>query len=110
MPHTFQRFVDILHDLWWRVAPTKLEQLLPDMASVAMDDRLRNATEQFVNHDGFVVLGNNVERFLNYVATKCIHTQAQSVATDGIRYSYYLLRGTVFEAALYKKVAKAIYH
>lgn len=76
MPHTFQSFVDVLHYLWWRVAPAKLEQLLPDMASVAMDNSLRNATEQFVNHDGFVVLRDNVERFLNYVATKSIHTQA----------------------------------
>lgn len=42
MPHTAKGFVDILHDLWWRFGPAQLEKLLPDVASISMDDGLRN--------------------------------------------------------------------
>ena len=40
MPHAAKGFIDMLHDLWWRCLLSKFEQLLPDVAGIAMDDRL----------------------------------------------------------------------
>lgn len=34
MPHSSQRFVDILHNLGWGANPAKFEQLLPNMTGV----------------------------------------------------------------------------
>ena len=45
VPHATQGFVDVAHNLRWRITPTKFEQLLPDMASVAVDNGLWDATE-----------------------------------------------------------------
>lgn len=42
MPHATEGFVDVTHDLWRRVAPAKLEQLLPHVASIPVDHGLRN--------------------------------------------------------------------
>ncbi len=41
MPHASKGFVDVLHDLRWRVAPSQFEKLLPDVTSVAVNHRLR---------------------------------------------------------------------
>lgn len=45
MPHAAESLIDVLHDLRRRIAPAKLKQFLPDVASVAVDDRLRDTTE-----------------------------------------------------------------
>lgn len=45
VPHTAKSFVDILHDLWWRVAPAELEQLLPNVTGVAVNDSLWDAAQ-----------------------------------------------------------------
>jgi hypothetical protein len=45
MPHASKRFVDVAHDLRWRVAPAQLEQLLPNMASIAVDHSLWNTAQ-----------------------------------------------------------------
>src|SRR5690242_12678749 len=73
MPHTTKSFIDILHDLWWRLSPAKFEKLLPDMTSVTMNDSLRDTTKEFVNHDGLIVLWDRVKSLLNDVAAKCVH-------------------------------------
>lgn len=58
MPHAGQRIVDELHDLRRRVVPTKLKQLLPDMAGIAVNDRLWNAAQKLMDHDRLVGFGN----------------------------------------------------
>jgi hypothetical protein len=45
VPHTTESLIDIFHDLRRRLSPTKLEKLLPDVTSVAMDDGLRDTTK-----------------------------------------------------------------
>jgi hypothetical protein len=110
VPHTAESFIDVAHDLRWRIAPAKLEQLLPDMASIAVDHSLWNATKQFMDHGGFVFLGHAVESLLDDVAAEGIHTQSESISTNGLRDSNDLLRSTVLEAALHQEVAEAIDH
>lgn len=44
MPHATEGLIDILHNLRGGVGPTEFEQLLPDVAGVAVDDRLGNTT------------------------------------------------------------------
>jgi hypothetical protein len=58
MPHASKSLVDLEHNLWRLATPAKLEQLLPDVTSVAMDDGVRDTSEQLSNHVSFVVLGN----------------------------------------------------
>lgn len=110
MPHTTKGFVDELHDLWRALSPPQLEQLLPNMTGITVDDRLGDATEKLVDHDGLVVLWDRVECLLDNVASKRIHRQIQSVATNRFGNFDDLLRGTVLEATLDKKVAKAVDH
>lgn len=110
MPHTTKGIVDKLHDLGWGLSPPQLEQLLPDMTGVSVNDRLRDATEQLVDHDGLVVLWDRIERLLNDVATEGIHRQVEGVATDGFGNLDDLLWSAVLEAALNEKVAKTIDH
>lgn len=73
MPHATKRFVDEFHDLGRSLGPPQLEQLLPDMAGISVDDCLRDAAEKFVHHYGLVMLWNRVECLLNNMATKGIH-------------------------------------
>lgn len=58
MPHTSKSFVDILHDLWRGLCPAKLKQLLPHMASIAVDDSFWDPPQKFMNHDRLIVLGD----------------------------------------------------
>ena len=44
MPHASESLVHVFHYLRRRITPTKLEEFLPDMASISMDDRFRNAS------------------------------------------------------------------
>ena len=110
MPHSTQGFIYILHNLWRGVAPTKLEKLLPHMASISMNHCLRNATKELVNHDSLVILWNSVKSFLNDMATKCVHAEAKRVATDGASNSDDLFRCTMLKATLNEEVSKAIHH
>jgi len=110
MPHTSQSFIDVLHDLWRRVTPAKLKQLLPDVASVAMDDCLRNTSKKFVDHDSFVVLRNDVKGLLDNMTAERIHAQSKSVAADRIGNGDDLIRCTVLEASLNEEVPKAVDH
>jgi len=110
MPHAAKGFVDILHDLRRRVTPAKLKQLLPDVASVSMNDSLRDTAKQLVNHDSFAVFWHNIERFLYNMAAKWIHAELQGVASDGIGDGNDLLGCTMLEATLDEKVAEAVDH
>ena len=110
VPHPTKCLVDILHDLWRRLGPAKLEKLLPDVASIAVNDGLWNAAKQLVNHDGLVVLWNGIKGLLNNVASKSIHGQVESVATDGLSDLDDLLRSSVLEAPLNEKVTEAVDH
>lgn len=63
-----------------------------------------------MDHDGFVLLGNGVERFLDHMASKGIHTQAQSVPANGIGDCHDLFWRAVLEAALDQEVPKTVDH
>jgi hypothetical protein len=110
MPHAAKRFVHVPHNLRRRVAPTKFEQLLPDMTSIAMDHSLWDTTKQFVNHGGLVLLRYTIKRLLNDVATECIHAEREGISSDSLGNGNYLVRRAVFEAALDQEVAKTVYH
>jgi hypothetical protein len=56
VPHPSESLIDVAHNLWWGVAPTKLEQLLPDVTSVAVDDSLWDTTKELMDHGSFVFL------------------------------------------------------
>ena len=110
MPHATQSLVDIFHDEGRSSTPAKLKQLLPDMARVAVDDRLRNAAQKLVNHDGLVLLGYAVKRLLDDMAAKSVHAEVQSVATDSLCNRYHLFRGSMLEAALDEEVTETVDH
>lgn len=110
MPHTTKRFVDVAHDLRWRIAPAELEKLLPDVAGIAMDHSLRNATEQLMHHGGFVLLRNAVERLLDDVTAEGVHAESKSVPTDGLSDGDDLLGRAMLKAALHEEVAETIDH
>lgn len=110
MPHATQGFVDILHDLRRRFGPSQLKQLLPDMASVAVNNCLGNPPQQLMDHDRLVVLGNRIECLLHHVATKRIHRQVECIAADGLGNLDDLLWSTVFKTALNQEVAKPVDH
>lgn len=110
MPHAAQGFVDILHNLGRRLNPTQLKQLLPNMTSVAVNNRLRDPSQQLVDHDRLVVLRDGVKRLLHHMAAKRIHREVEGIAADGLRNFDDLLRCAVLEAALDQKVTKAVNH
>ena len=82
MPHAAESLVDIAHDLRRRVTPTKFEELLPDVASISVNDRLRDTSKKFVDHGSLVFLWNAVESLLDNVATERIHTQGECVSAN----------------------------
>lgn len=110
MPHAAKGFIHFDHDLRRLAVPTELEQLLPDMACIAMNYRLWNSAEELVNHDSFVLLGNTVKGLLNNMAPEGVHAQIESVASYRIGNCNHLLRSPMFETTLNKKVAKSVYH
>jgi hypothetical protein len=110
VPHATQGLVDVLHDLRWRTAPAELEQLLPDMASIAVDDSFRDAAEKLVDHDGLVLLRHAVKRLLNDVASERVHAEVQSVTTNSLCNGHHLLRRAMLEAALDQEVTETVDH
>jgi hypothetical protein len=110
VPHATKSLVDVLHDERRSSAPAQLEQLLPDMACVAVDDRLRDAAQELVDHDGLVLLGHAVKGLLDDMAAESIHAEVQSVATDSLCNQDDLLRRAMLEAALDEEVAETVDH
>lgn len=82
MPHAAESLIDIAHDLGRRITPAKLEQLLPDMASVSVNDSLWNTSKEFMNHSGLVFLGHTIESLLHDMTTERIHAQRERIATN----------------------------
>lgn len=110
VPHSTKSLIHFGHDLRWVTTPAELEELLPNMASVAVDYRLGNPAEKFVDHQCFVFLWHAVEGFLDNMATKWIHAQGESVAPDGVGNGHDLLGGAMFKAALDEEITEPIYH
>lgn len=110
VPHPTQGFVDFSHDLWRFTTPTKLEQLLPDMACIAMNHGLWNPAEKFVDHNSFVLLRDTVQGLLNYMTPKRIHAQIKRAASDRIGDRDNLLGSAMLETALDEKIPEAVDH
>lgn len=110
MPHSAKCFVHISHDLRRGIAPAKLEQLLPDVTSIAVDDSLRDATQQFVNHDRLVLLRHCIEGLLYDVAPERVHAEIESIATNRIGDLDHLSWSAMLKAALNQEVAEAVNH
>lgn len=110
MPHASESFVDMPHDLRRRIAPAELEELLPNVACIAVHDRFRDPTEQLMNHDSLVFLRNTVECLLDNMATKRIHAELERVATDGIGNRNHLIVSSMLKTSLNQEVAEAIDH
>jgi hypothetical protein len=110
MPHAAKSFVNILHDLRRRLGPAKLKQLLPDMASIAVNNSLWNTAKKLMDHDCLVIFRNRIKRLLNDMAAESIHREVQSVASNGLSNLDDLFRSSVLEAALNQEVTKAIDH
>ena len=110
VPHTAKSLVDLEHDLRRFATPAKLEQLLPDMACIAMNDSVWDASKQLSNHVGFVVFRHGVESLLDDMTTERIHAQGDHVAMDRVCDSDDLLGSAVLEASLHKEVAEAVDH
>ena len=110
MPHATESLIDILHDLRRRLSPAKLEKLLPDMTSVAVNDGLRDTTKKFMNHDSLVILWNRVKCLLNDVTAECIHGEIQRVSSNGLSDLDDLFGSTMLKAALNQEVAEAVDH
>ena len=100
MPHSMKCFVDLEHDLRRLTGPAQLKQLLPDVTRIAMDDSVRNTTEQLTDHIGLVLLWNRVERLLNHVTAERIHTQGKNVSVNRIGNGNDLLGRSMLKAAL----------
>jgi hypothetical protein len=110
VPHAAKSLIDILHDLGRGFGPAKLEKLLPDMASIAMNDSLRDTTKKLMNHDGLIVFRNRVKSLLDDMAAESIHRQVQSVASNGLSNLDDLFRSAMLKAALNQEVSKAVDH
>lgn len=110
MPHALQSLVDVSHDLWWRIAPAELEQLLPYVACIAMNNCLGDAAEQLMHHDCFVLLWHAVKRLLHNVAAECIHAEVEGIPANRLCDGHDLLWRAVLEATLNKEVSEAVDH
>src|SRR4051794_7392826 len=98
MPHPSEGFINVSHDLWRRVAPTKFKQFLPNMACITMNHSLGDTTKKFMDHDSFVLLRNRIESLLNDMTPEWIHTKIECMATDSIGNGDDLFVAAMFEA------------
>src|SRR5699024_8925046 len=102
--------IDILHDLRRGVGPAKLEELLPDMARIAVNHSLRDPSQKLVDHYRLVLLWNRVKCLLDDVAAEWVHRKTECIASDGLRNFDDLLRRAMLKAALDEEVSEAIDH
>lgn len=110
VPHATQSLVDELHDKRRLSTPAELEQLLPDVACVAVDNGFRNATQELVNHDGLVLLGHAVKSLLDDMTAESVHAEVQSIAADSLSNCHNLLGRAMLEAALDEEIAESVDH
>jgi hypothetical protein len=93
-----------------RVAPAKLEELLPHVTRITMDDGLRDTAEQLVDHGRLVLFGNTVEGFLDNMTSEGIHAKSECVTTNGLGDRDDLVGRAMFEATLNEEVTEAVDH
>lgn len=110
VPHALQSLVDMLHDLGRGGRPAQLKQFLPDVASIAVNDSLRDTAKKLVHEERLPFLRNRVEGFLDDMATKWIHRKVEGVPTDGLRNLDDLVGKTMLEASLDQEIAEPIDH
>lgn len=110
MPHTSQSLVHLDHDLRRLTSPTQFEELLPNVACIAVDDGVRNAAKKLADHISLVIFRDGIKSLLNDMAAEGIHAEGNDIAMNGISNGNDLLRSAVLEAALDEKVAKAVDH
>lgn len=129
MPHSTQCLVHIFHDLWRRLSPAELKQFLPNVAGIYYKSTLKcqlaeiwdrdftsvnngfgDASKKLADHCSLKILWNTVEGLLDNMASKSIHAKIQCITANSTGNPIDLLRGTVFEAALYKEISKSIDH
>lgn len=110
VPHASKSFVDFEHDLRWLTGPAKLEQLLPDMACITVDDSVRDASKQLTNHVSLVILRDRVKGLLDDVTAEGIHAEGKHIAVDGVGDGNDLLRCAMLEAALNEEVTETVNH
>jgi hypothetical protein len=80
------------------------------MASITMNDSLRDTPEEFMNHDRLVIFRNRIKSLLDNVATKSIHGEIQGIASNRFSNLDDLLWSTMLEATLNQEVSKSINH
>jgi hypothetical protein len=49
-----------------------------------MDNRVRDATKQLVNHSSLVLFRDGVKRLLDNMAAEGIHTEIESISTNSL--------------------------
>ena len=109
-PSACDRTVDIGHDRRGSVGPTDFKDLLPDMTSVPMDNRLSDTSKHLGDDPGLGILFYIIQRFLDYMASKGITSQRQDITPHRLRQSINLLSRSEFETALDQEVAKSVRH
>lgn len=110
MPHASESFVDFQHDLWRLTTPSELKQFLPNVARISMNHSVGNPAKKFADHGGLVILWHRIECLLYNVTTERVHAESNHIAVDCVRNSNDLVRSTMFEASLDKKVTETIDH
>jgi len=110
MPHSTQSLIDFEHDLRRLPAPPQLKKLLPNMASISMDDSVWDAAKELANHICFVRFRDRVERLLDNMTPERIHAERKDITMDGIGNLNDLVWRAVLEAALDKEVTETIDH
>ena len=63
-----------------------------------------------MGHNSLVVVRHNIKSFLDHMATKGVHAQTQSIATDGIADGEHLFWSPMFEAALDEEIPETVDH
>ena len=110
VPHALKSLVDVLHDLGRGLCPAKLEQLLPDVTSISVNHGLGDASQEFMDHNCFVVLWHRVKSLLHNVTAERVHREIQGVSSNSLGNLDDLLWCAMFKAALNEKVAKPVHH
>lgn len=109
-PLTNKCSIDSAHDHWWGTLPSELEELLPDVASIAMNNGVPDTREKFTDHLVLEALWNTIKSLLDDMATESISAEANSVVLDVGSEAHDLIVIGALEDALDEEVAEAIAH
>ena len=75
-----------------------------------MNDGLRNAAKELMDHDGLIVLWHGIECLLDDMTAKGVHGEVQSVSSNGLCNLDHLFRCAVLKASLNEEVSKSVDH